>query len=108
MPIRKSEMHKYPGGGTHSKEWKALRASILERAKGRCETCGVKNHSMVWRVRKGKGMLADTSVEVKVVLTVAHLNHDPTYNEPHNLKALCQLCHNRHDAAHRRETRKKK
>lgn len=44
---------------------------------------------------------------IKIVLTTAHLDHDPTNNAPENLKALCQRCHNRYDAKHRAETRKK-
>lgn len=44
--------------------------------------------------------------EVKIILTIAHLDHDPTNNDPGNLRALCQRCHNRHDAAHRAETRR--
>lgn len=38
---------------------------------------------------------------VKVVLTIAHLDHDPTNNEGWNLRALCQRCHNIYDAPHR-------
>ncbi len=40
-----------------------------------------------------------------IVLTIAHLDQDPTNNgEPGNrpnLAALCQKCHNAHDAPHR-------
>ena len=36
----------------------------------------------------------------QVVLTVAHLDHDITNNEPDNLAALCQKCHLRYDAKH--------
>jgi len=35
---------------------------------------------------------------VKTVLTIAHLDQDPTNNHFDNLKALCQRCHNIHDA----------
>jgi hypothetical protein len=45
----------------------------------------------------------------KVVLTIAHLNHDPSDNRDENLAALCQWCHNHHDVdfrqANARETR---
>lgn len=45
----------------------------------------------------------------KVVLTVAHLDHDPSNNgEPHdrpNLCAMCQACHLSYDADHHAETR---
>lgn len=42
-----------------------------------------------------------------VVLTTAHI-HDrrPEADRLDNLRGLCQRCHNRHDAAHRRETRR--
>jgi hypothetical protein len=39
-----------------------------------------------------------------VVITVAHLDHDPRNCELTNLKALCQRCHLRYDAAHHGET----
>lgn len=49
---------------------------------------------------------------IKVVLTVAHLNHDTTDNDPSNLKALCQLHHLRLDSEFHRKnaakTRNKK
>lgn len=37
----------------------------------------------------------------RVVLTVAHLDHDPSNNDPANLRAFCQRCHNRYDAEFR-------
>jgi hypothetical protein len=45
---------------------------------------------------------------IKVVLTIAHLNHTPEDCRPENLRALCQRCHNQYDAKHRAETRKKR
>lgn len=33
-----------------------------------------------------------------VILTVAHLDHDPRNNAPENLRAWCQRCHNTYDA----------
>lgn len=44
----------------------------------------------------------------RVVLTVAHLDHEPENCRLTNLRAMCQRCHNRYDAAHRRETRRKR
>lgn len=41
---------------------------------------------------------------VRVVLTVAHLDHTPENNDPTNLRAFCQFCHNRYDRAHRNAT----
>jgi len=43
---------------------------------------------------------------IKVILTIAHLDHDPGNNSRNNLQALCQRCHNRYDVSHRAETRK--
>ncbi len=39
-----------------------------------------------------------------IVLTVAHLDHDPRNCDRSNLKALCQACHLRYDAKHHQET----
>lgn len=43
---------------------------------------------------------------IKIVLTVAHLDHNPTNNDCSNLKAMCQKCHNNYDKEHRKESRK--
>jgi len=45
---------------------------------------------------------------IKVILTVAHLDHDLSHNEDKNLKALCQRCHLRYDAKHKAQKRKEK
>ena len=49
---------------------------------------------------------------IRIVLTVAHLDHDTTHNADDNLAALCQRCHLRYDAAmhaqHAAETRRRK
>ena len=40
----------------------------------------------------------------RVVLASAHLDHDPSNNDPGNLAALCQRCHLAHDRPeHRRQ-----
>ncbi len=39
-----------------------------------------------------------------IVLTVAHLDHDPRNCDRANLKALCQACHLGYDAEHHAET----
>lgn len=39
---------------------------------------------------------------VRVVLTVAHLDHNPANCDRSNLRALCQACHNAYDAPMRR------
>lgn len=40
---------------------------------------------------------------IKIVLTVAHLNHDINDNCDENLAALCQLHHLRHDIEHHKK-----
>ena len=97
MPIKPENRKRYP------KNWKQIRQQILERAGNRCEFCGVENHSERARYDSHKGKV----VTVKVVLTIAHLDHTPENCDPSNLRALCQRCHNRYDAQHRAETRKK-
>ena len=70
-----------------------------DRAQWHCENCGI-----------AQG--APTKSGGKVVLTVAHLNHDTTDNRPENLRAWCQKCHITYDAAlharHAAETRRRK
>lgn len=45
---------------------------------------------------------------IKVILTIAHLDHDINNNEYDNLKALCQLHHLRHDVEYKKNNRKNK
>ena len=97
MPISKERMKLYPGGSIHSKEWKELRASILYRAGHRCEgtpaypDCRAENYK------------PHPVTGSKVVLTIMHLDHDPTNNDYKNLKAGCQRCHNKYDAPFRKK-----
>lgn len=93
MPIKPENRARYP------KNWPQIRKSILERAHNRCEFCGVENYSMRLNPNTGK--------EVKIILTIAHLDHTPENCDPSNLRALCQKCHNSYDAEHRKETRKR-
>jgi len=89
MPIRPENRDLYP------RHWKALSFCLrADRAKWRCEWCGAKN-SDPHPITGGK-----------VVLTVAHLDHQPNHCQPDNLAALCQLCHNRYDQDERRKNRK--
>lgn len=96
---------KYPSN------WKQIRASILDRAGHKCEQCGVKNYALGVRVN---GQFLDCTNDpmqlesfvcvdelkgIKIVLTIAHLDHNPQNNDPSNLKALCQKCHLTYDAA---------
>ena len=103
MPI---DYKKYPA------DWKQTRNRILKRANNKCECCDLENHSTVWSFRnlekttvwsKDLPYIRSFSIdpkEVKVVLTIAHLDHDETNHQvtDDRLKAMCQLCHLRYDA----------
>lgn len=90
MPISPENAKRYPP------DWRAISLRIKDRARWRCEgipgrpPCGAKN---------GERHPITGSV---VVLTVAHLNHEPEDCRDGNLRALCQRCHNQYDARHRR------
>jgi len=102
MPILPENKALYPGGGIHSPEWMAIRSAIGERSGNCCE--GSPTYPEC-RVPNGKPHPVTGSI---VVLTVAHLNHDPTESDLEVLKHWCQRCHNTYDAAHRRETRRRR
>lgn len=107
-------------------EWKTkIRPDILERDNHCCKFCGVKNHSLIRRYGKLKheweywpeGMESEAwslagMKSTKVILTIAHLDHDKTNNNYDNLAALCQKCHLgidlHHHMANARETNRKK
>ena len=91
MPIRAEMRDRYP------KEWPIISLWVRVCACWRCEWCAA---------AQGKPHPVTGS---KVVLTVAHiLCDDPADVRPANLAALCQLCHNRHDAAGRAAGRKRR
>jgi len=98
---------------------------IRARSNDQCEQCGVHHGQVVFReqiklVRKFKTVyrsvwhLRDVSTTenklkpVKVVLTVAHLDHDAfnSHIKMDRLKHLCQLCHLRYDAPLKARKRK--
>ena len=62
-----------------------------------------------WRDESGKAFhsipMRDKPRSIRVVLTMAHLDHDPANNADDNLKMLCQWCHLNWDKLHHRETR---
>ena len=92
MPIRTENKSRYP------KDWK-LRSRFIRfyRAKNRCEWCGAENYK------------PHPITGSKVVLTTAHVyDHRPENASLLNLAALCQLCHNRHDAQMRRKNRRER
>jgi len=90
MPIRPENRSLYPP------DWPEIRQKILRRAGGKCELCGAVNYQ------------PHPVTGSKVVLTIMHLDHDPTNNDPANLKAGCQKCHNAYDAPMRAAGRKRR
>lgn len=125
MPIRPENRALYPA------DWQAISARIRLRDGFRCKFCGVRDralggrdpcgnfmHAMpkgddglrlVWPRRGEHWWCHDASRKsvlriISIVLTVAHLDHDPTNCADDNLAALCQRCHLRHDAKHHAET----
>lgn len=123
MPIRREHKWLYPI------DWRELSAEIrFRRAKGRCEQCGRQHGKRVqhlgdgrwwdeeagrWRDGHGRPVRLSASVltcdepglrVTTVILSTAHLDHDPSNNDGRNLKALCQRCHLLHDREeHRRQ-----
>jgi hypothetical protein len=116
--------------------WKTvIRPDILERANNCCEFCRVENGEQILRghylgrevYQLMDGAILDASNSkliaynyigevcpndsstkfIKIVLTIAHLDHNVENNDYSNLKALCQKCHLNWDKEHHRKTRKK-
>lgn len=131
MPIRAENQWRYPPN------WPEISAGIRKRAWHMCEECGVENYAIGGRDNDGRwwpalptgddglrltwpkpGDYAECQRQgsvvtlwlriIRIVLTVAHLNHKPEDNRPENLKCLCQRCHNRLDAAMRAAGRKER
>lgn len=125
MPIRPENRDRYPD------DWPEISARVRMEAGDMCEWCGVVNGRMIRRsvardgaplyrysdqsayedgydARNGS-VVPDTGEDTcdwrrptKVILTVAHLDHQPENCARENLKALCQRCHNAYDAPMRR------
>lgn len=126
MPIRAENKDRYPPN------WPEISAQIRRRAGNKCEQCGVPNYEIGGRTRDGKWHRAWpvgeklTHIEwpkpgsywwcegapfqlriIRIVLTVAHLNHDPADCDPANLRCWCQRCHLHYDREHHAATRRK-
>lgn len=116
-----TDMNKYPP------DWPQRRKRILKRANYECEQCGFQDREHIWSVKiYGTGkrkwvrnkevarkMVLDSGwgkkiyenpgpviKRVKVILTIAHLDHDETNWDvkDERLMALCQKCHLVYDA----------
>jgi len=91
----------------YSDDWEQVSLDARIRAGNKCENCGAPNGLHVWRSGPTDWALSylDDGKFVKIVLTVAHLNHDTHDNRPENLRAWCQRCHLRYDREHHAESR---
>ena len=128
MPIRPENRARYP------KDWPALSRSAKERAGWKCQHagCAARQYSVgIWHRPQGgahqwaeqyeapltyteaRTLAAEAWWEVQhlggdkltiIVLTVAHLNHQPEDCRPDNLAAMCQRHHLAYDATHHAET----
>jgi hypothetical protein len=87
MPIQPENKHLY------GPEFRRLREERVRSTGNHCELCGVANG----RPNPFTGS--------RVVLTLAHWDFDPSNTVPGNMKLVCQLCHNRHDAPARAKGR---
>lgn len=76
MPMQRD---KYPP------DWEKISLAVREDAGQKCEFCGARNRK------------AHPTTGSRVVLTVAHLDHNPQNCDRDNLRALCQKCHLAYD-----------
>lgn len=121
MPIDYSQYHP---------KWSLISRLIRHhRAKNKCEWCSIGNGTVIkrlnggafrlpcstdWdmihsRIRHGNSSMTESLKYhgfSKIVLTVAHIDHDKTNNRFNNLAALCQKCHLSHDIKQHVENRK--
>jgi hypothetical protein len=123
MPIRADLLPLY------GPDWDSISQRIrFERAQGRCEACGRPHRHIIcvvadgrwidpatdgqWRGPSGEPIGEPTIRDlrtvrlVRVVLTTAHLDHDPTNSADANLAAWCQRCHLAYDLGHHLSNRR--
>ena len=93
MPIRPENRARYPAN------WREISAGVRAEAGNRCEGSPAYPDC---RAENGEPHPVTGS---KVVLTVAHLDHQPENIERANLRAWCQRCHNTYDAPYRQRNR---
>lgn len=113
MPIRPENRARYPAN------WRQISLRIRERAGGRCECegeCGRGHFTAAALANMARdGIPAGDRCAARhgenhpvtgsrVVLTVAHLDHEPEHCDDENLKAMCQRCHLAYDQQHHAET----
>lgn len=121
MLIRPENRHRYPAN------WREIRARIRARAGDRCEACGVPNHllggrdldgtfvpamplgekllGLEWPEPGAWGWCQYPNAErhvllriIRIVCTVAHIDHVIENCADENLRFWCQKCHLTYDA----------
>ncbi|MDX2215469.1 MAG: hypothetical protein SFY66_19555 [Oculatellaceae cyanobacterium bins.114] len=116
MPM---ERDRYP------KNWDEIALKVKESADWKCQQCdrpcrrtgedlgdfikqiqGCNHSSLDWVNQTAVSTICEHPA--RFVLTVAHLDQDPSNNDPSNLKALCSGCHLKHDAPFRAANTKAK
>lgn len=86
MPINYAEYHP---------KWSLISRLIrFRRAENKCEWCSAENYQ------------PHPITGSKVILTVAHVDHNKHNNRFSNLAALCQRCHLHHDRDQHADNRK--
>jgi hypothetical protein len=109
--MHRDKLKRYPP------DWKAISTNIrVHRAKDRCERCGLQNGQLIKRAKDGSYRDATDDERrlitylnektklklhvaikrvglIKIVLTVAHLDHDESNCTAENLLCVCQRCH---------------
>ena len=99
MPIRPENRSRYPA------DWPEISRGIrFERAGSRCECTGQCGLHKGRRCTERNGEAAEWA-KGTVILTVAHLDHQPENCGEENLLACCQKCHLRIDRQHHRVSR---
>lgn len=100
MPIRPENRARYPA------DWREISLSVREAAGWQCECRGeCAAHRGVCGWAQGDVVVGRRG-EYQIVLTVAHLDHQPENCDRANLRAMCQPCHLRYDAARHAATAK--
>ena len=98
MPIRPENAHRYGA------DWPQFSRHIrFERAGGRCECegeCGRGTHKGRCPNKHGYAAYGTGS---RVVLTVAHLDHNPETRDESKVKAMCNGCHLHYDREHHQQ-----
>lgn len=89
MPIRPDLKPLYPAN------WPQLSLALKQAAGWRCEG------SPAYPDCRARHNHPHPVTGSTVILTVAHLDHNPANNDRGNLRVWCQRCHNTYDAPHR-------